>query len=67
MNKDNGFSAFKALAFRMGLSEPTIRKAFAGHPTTWRVASRISKTLEIPVECFSIKIDGRYKNGRDLK
>lgn len=64
MNNNTGFNAFKALADRIRLSEVTIRKAFSHKPITWKTAVRIANALEVPIECFCIKIDGRYKNGK---
>ncbi len=63
MNKDTGYTAYKALADRLRLSEPTIRKALSRQPTTWKTAKVISNALVIPLECFYIKIDGRRNNG----
>ncbi len=61
------YNVFHALANRIRLSEPTVRKAFSGQPITWRTATILSNALEVPIECFCVKIDGRHKNGRGLK
>lgn len=64
MNEERkGFNPYRALADRTRLSEPTIRKAFSREAITWRTAKVLSNALEIPVESFCVKMDGRGRNG----
>lgn len=55
---------YGACGDRCGLSEKTIRTAFAGRPITYQTACKIAKHLQIPVECFRIKADNRGQNKR---
>ena len=52
-------SPWKLLADRCGLSEVTLRNAFARKPITWQTACRIAKNLEIQAASFRIKPDRR--------
>lgn len=61
---DTGYNAYKALADRVRLSEPTIRKALSRRPITYRTARRIAEFLSVPIECFRIIEDGRGKRKR---
>jgi hypothetical protein len=53
------FDAFKACADRCGFSVVTIKNAFQYKPVTYQTAHKISKILNIPIECFNIKEDNR--------
>ena len=53
------FDAYKACADRCGLSVQTIKNAFNYKAITYQTASKISKTLNIPIECLNIKEDNR--------
>ena len=53
--------AFRAIADKCGLSERTIRNAFANKPITWQTACRIAKHLGIRAASFRIKVDRRGK------
>ena len=57
------YNVIRAIAFRVRLSEPTVRKAFSGQATTWKSAKILSNALEVPMECFCVIIDGRRNNG----
>lgn len=63
MNEEKKLTVIRAIACNVRLSEPTVRKAFAGQPTTWKTARVLSNALNIPMECFCVQVDGRRNNG----
>ncbi|WP_176013639.1 hypothetical protein [Victivallis sp. Marseille-Q1083] len=58
MDNEN-LNPYKGVADRCGLSEKTIRTAFAKKPITYQTACRIAKHTGIPVQYFRIKDDRR--------
>lgn len=61
MDASGGLNAFDGLSVRMRLSAVTIRNAFSRKPITFRTARILSRGLNIPIQCFSVKEDNRGK------
>ena len=57
--ENDSLNPYKGIADLCGLSDITIRKAFARKPITYQTACRIANRIKIPVECFRIKADTR--------
>lgn len=59
--KTQSFGPYDGLAARFSVSAMTVRTAFSRKPITYRTALKLSRGLDIPVECFCVKIDKRGK------
>lgn len=57
----NTRNLFLAVADRCGLSERTIRNAFANKPVTWQTAVKIARALGVDLREIRIKADNRGK------
>lgn len=58
----SNYNAYKAIADKTGLSDVTVRAAFARKPITYRTACKIAKHMKIEIAAFRIKYDQRGLN-----